>query len=247
MATTCNLTPDGDYKRNYARGKKQGVEVVNLPGWGGPRHFERKTGYRQVIVSANGKDAGAYLHQKFRRLMPQPPPIRCRRLKRAGLAKMFGALGFTKGAEIGVSSGIHSEMLCQTIPDLELLCIDPWDAYFHFNQERLQKFHKIAIEKLKPFNATLIQKTGLEAALDVPDESLDFVYIDGDHRFDYVMQDIITWARKVRPGGIVAGHDYYRFSNGGVVDAVDVYTRVHAIHEWFVTDEREASWFWAKK
>jgi len=60
------------------------------------------------------------------------------------------------------------------------------------------------------------------------------------------MEDIITWSRKVRSGGIVSGHDYYRFRNAGVVPAVDVYTHAHGIHEWVITDEREASWFWVK-
>ena len=86
----------------------------------------------------------------------------------------------------------------------------------------------------------------MEAAREVPDESLDFVYIDADHRFDYVMEDIITWSRKVRPGGIVSGHDYFRFRNTGVVPAVDVYTHCNYISEWFITDEKEASFFWVK-
>jgi glycosyltransferase involved in cell wall biosynthesis len=43
-----NLTPDGSYKRNYRRGVKQGGEVKNLPGWGSPGHFQKKTGYTPV-------------------------------------------------------------------------------------------------------------------------------------------------------------------------------------------------------
>ncbi len=80
----------------------------------------------------------------------------------------------------------------------------------------------------------------------MPDESLDFVYIDADHRFDYVMEDLIAWGRKVRKGGIISGHDYYRFRNAGVVPAVDVYTHCHYVGEWFITDEKEASFFWVK-
>ena len=79
-------------------------------------------------------------------------------------------------------------------------------------------------------------------------ESLDFVYIDGNHHFDFVMQDIIEWSKKVRAGGVVSGHDYYRFRNAGVVDAVNTYTHAHQIWEWFITDEpKEKSFFWAKE
>jgi len=60
------------------------------------------------------------------------------------------------------------------------------------------------------------------------------------------MQDIIVWSTKIRKGGIVSGHDYYRGRNNGVVPAVDAYTYAHQINEWFVTDEKEASFFWVK-
>ena len=242
-----NLTPDGDYKRGYYRGQADPKHtVVNLPGWGRPAHFESKTGYREVVEVGSEPDAAAYLHRKWARRMPQPTPIRCPGFKRAGLANIFRACGFTKGAEIGVRDGRFSAHLCKVIPDLELLCVDLWDAYYHFSSESGAKHYEQAQRRLAKYNATLVKKTSMEAARDVPDESLDFVYIDADHRFDYVMEDLITWARKVRPGGIISGHDYYRFRNAGVVPAVDVYTHCHYVGEWFITDEKEASFFWVK-
>jgi hypothetical protein len=77
-------------------------------------------------------------------------------------------------------------------------------------------------------------------------DELDFVYIDGNHCFDFVMQDLIEWNKKVRKGGVISGHDYYRFKGAGVVNAVDAYTVAHQIHEWFLDDQRETSFFWAK-
>lgn len=87
----------------------------------------------------------------------------------------------------------------------------------------------------------------MDAARLIEDDSLDFCYIDGDHRFDAVMMDLIGWARKVRPGGIVAGHDYYRFREAGIVPAVDVYTQQHGITRWFLTDEKNATFFWVRE
>jgi predicted O-methyltransferase YrrM len=242
-----NLTPDGDYKRKWMRG--QTVGVVNLPGWGGPAHFEKKTGYRMPVATGQGSghpDPLAFLKHKFARRLPQPSPIRCPRYKRKELPKLFQALGYTKGAEIGVREGVFSELLCKGIPDLELLCVDIWGAYYHFDAESGRRHYETAQKRLAPYNATLIKAPSIRAAQGIPDASLDFVYIDADHRFDPVMEDIIEWSKKVRPGGIVSGHDYYRFRNAGVVPAVDVYTHVHAIHEWFITDEKEASFFWVK-
>jgi glycosyltransferase involved in cell wall biosynthesis len=241
-----NLTPDGDYKRKYRRGIKQEGEACNLPGWGSPGHFGKKTGYKEVIAPGSQQDAALYLHRKWARRLPQPTPIRCPKFKRNGLAGIFRACGYTKGAEIGVRQGVFSEHLCKTIPGLELLCVDLWDAYYHFTGESGATHYEQAQERLAPYKATLVRATSTDAARDVEDGSLDFVYIDADHRFDYVMEDIITWARKVRVGGIISGHDYYRFRNAGVVPAVDVYTHCHYVGEWFITDEKEASFFWVK-
>ena len=36
-----------------------------------------------------------------------------------------------------------------------------------------------------------------------------FVYIDGNHKFDFICPDIIYWSKKVKHGGIVAVHDFY--------------------------------------
>lgn len=175
----------------------------------------------------------------------QVSPVRILSLSRGQLAGMFCKFGFKKGAEIGVDRGTFSKVMCEANPDLELLCVDPW----HWKL-RGESRHKTAVERLKPYNCKIDRRRSTEAARDVKDGSLDFVYIDGDHHFDFVMMDIITWAKKVREGGIVAGHDYYRFRQAGVVDAVDVYTKMHRIDRWFLTDylkDRTPSFFWINK
>jgi len=48
----------------------------------------------------------------------------------------------------------------------------------------------------------------LEMASTYEDDSLDFVFIDGDHRYEFVKADIEAWLPKVKSGGILAGHDY---------------------------------------
>lgn len=49
-----------------------------------------------------------------------------------------------------------------------------------------------------------------EMALGFPDASLDLVFIDADHSFDAVKADIEAWRHRVKPGGLIAGHDYHR-------------------------------------
>ena len=41
-----------------------------------------------------------------------------------------------------------------------------------------------------------------------PDGSLDFIYIDGNHAYDFVAEDIKLWFPKLKKGGIFSGHDY---------------------------------------
>mgnify|MGYP003685889429 CR=1 FL=1 len=57
-------------------------------------------------------------------------------------------------------------------------------------------------------NVILIKKTSTDASIDIKDNFLDWVYIDGDHRFKHVLNDLTLWYNKVKKGGIIAGHDY---------------------------------------
>ena len=163
------------------------------------------------------------------------------------LAELFAELGFTKGAEVGVREGIYSEILCKANPNLELLCIDPWEPTFTYTPRKVRRLYKETRERLAPYNAKLIKNYSLEVVRDIPDGSLDFVYIDALHEFDPVIMDIIHWTPKVRRGGIVSGHDFCYFQNGGVIYAVEAYIRAHNINPWYLTgQDREPSWLWVR-
>lgn len=156
----------------------------------------------------------------------QKPKIK----NRLELAKYFAEMGFNYGAEVGVYDGRYSEILFKANPNLKMLCIDIW---------KKERIHNAAIEKLKPYKATLIKKSSVEVAKEIPDGSLDFVFIDADHHYEFVKEDINAWAPKVRSGGIVSGHDYYVFyhsKNTGVIDAVNEYVKENNI-ELQLTEE----------
>lgn len=105
-----------------------------------------------------------------------------------------------------------------------------------------------AMRKTEGFNVEFIRKGSLEAVKDIPNGSLDFVYIDQLHEFDPVMMDLIQWTPKVRAGGIISGHDYSNaFYQFGVIHAVMAYTYAHNIYHWYVTDiDQHPSFFWVK-
>jgi predicted O-methyltransferase YrrM len=174
----------------------------------------------------------------------QVSPVRIPGLNRKRLVQHFGEHGLTRGAEIGVDRGRFSEYMLKVMPDLHLLSVDPWRWKL-----RGESRYNSSVRRLSPYGerSTIIRKDSFDAVHDIKDESLDFVYIDGDHTFDYVMTDLIWWAKKVKYGGVVAGHDHYRFRGGGVVPAVDAYTQQHGITRWFLTDEKTATFFWIRE
>lgn len=146
---------------------------------------------------------------------------------REELAKHFAELGFKKGAEIGIYEGRYSKVLLDNIPSLELFCIDSWE------DKRHQKLYPTAVKELEFYSgATIIRETSLEAAKEIKDGSLDFVFIDAAHDYKNVKADIEVWSPKVRIGGIVSGHDYYPFKSGstGVIDAVNEYVKNNNIN-----------------
>lgn len=67
----------------------------------------------------------------------------------------------------------------------------------------------------------VLKRTSLEAAANHKDASLDFVFLDASHDEQSVRADIKAWLPKVKPHGILAGHDYDRVSDPGVPRAVD--------------------------
>ena len=176
------------------------------------------------------------------------------------LLKHFADLEFKVGAEIGVSRGKLSEAMLVSIPDLYLYCVDPWIDYeddrWTYSQEKKNGYFREAYKRLSQYNAKIIRKLSMDAVRGIIPESLDFVYIDSNHSFDYVMQDLIEWSKRVRKGGIVSGDDYYKFKGAGVIEAVDAYTKAHGI-KFELTDpltdkiqdrgsQEQPSFYWTK-
>ena len=167
---------------------------------------------------------------------------------RGQLLELFRDLGFKKGAEIGVAKGAFSNAMHKTIPDLELISIDDYLPHSIDPKRRYTQYITAKRVLAEYFHNTLIRGDSIEASIKVPDESLDFVYIDADHRFNGVMCDLIKWADKVKKGGIVAGHDYMKRGNYGVIEAVDLYCKMNK-KELFITEKDKSgapSWYFYK-
>ena len=99
--------------------------------------------------------------------------------------------------------------------DPHLTCIDPWDTGCNPLQEDKvdlaraeQVFDNRMAEYAKGNWFKKIKMKSEDAAQLIPDNSVDFVYIDGDHRKPQVMKDIMLYLPKIKQSGYIAGHDY---------------------------------------
>lgn len=207
-----------------------------------------------------------YILEKYGLEMGRRMPVEIPNVGRDDLARLFAELKFKVGAEVGVEEGLYTKVLCEANPQAKIYGVDPWRSYRgyreHVSQEKLEGFYEATRMRLVPCeNYELIRKFSMEAVADFEDESLDFVYIDGNHALPFIINDLIEWSKKVRSGGIVSGHDYRKnkrfLTQNHVVYAVNCYTQSYRIRPWFLLGQKamvpgevrdkNRSWMWAKR
>ena len=94
-------------------------------------------------------------------------------------------------------------------------------------KERLHYFMRRGKEKV-----FLNKETSESYAKKVDDSSLDVVYIDGDHKYSSVVNDLDLWYPKIKSGGFLCGHDYSKrpdHRHVGVNQAVDEFVDFHGL------------------
>ena len=131
--------------------------------------------------------------------------------------KKFGAKPLF-GAEIGTLGGENAEHMLKDLNMKKLYLIDPWldydgyDSYKEGGQKKnLNKFYLKTLRRTNKFKdrVVLIRKFSSDALKDVR-EKLDFIYIDGNHDYKFVKEDMKNYYKKLKKGGILAGHDIPR-------------------------------------
>ena len=104
----------------------------------------------------------------------------------------------------------------------------------------MEDVYNHCMERCTPYpNFTMIRKRSVDVTLEeIPKRSLDFVYIDANHLYGYAAMDLQFWSRKVKRGGIIAGHDYWHLwgsrSCRGVKSAVDGFVDASDIENFWV-------------
>lgn len=174
-------------------------------------------------------------------------PVEIADIGRNDLARLIHELNFKVGVEVGVASGEYSEILCQTNPQMKISGVDPWKPYRGYTDYvRLSTFSSLyntALARLSPFiNYKFVKELSMDALKRFQDNSLDFVYLDANHQNPYIAQDITQWYKKVKFGGILAGHDYTNHLD--VVGEVNRFTNQKNIKPWFILGSKDNSMSW---
>ena len=153
------------------------------------------------------------------------------------IAQRFPPDAKLRGAEVGVWKGQCSAALLSRLLNLTLYMVDRWSVYSEQEKARdpislqvrraQQAFASADIRARRAVQrygrrAKILKMSSAEAVCLFEDATFDFVFIDGDHSYEGVRDDIERWLAKVKPGGWLCGHDYTRAGKRpGITRAVD--------------------------
>ena len=162
---------------------------------------------------------------------------------------LLNEMGLTgKAVEIGVADGNFAKDTLSVWQGLKYYMVDLWARYDGYTDliERDNLIMQKMFENVKTMfanepRAELVRMSSLDAAGKFENDFFDFVYIDANHEYDYVVADIKAWFPKVKSGGILAGHDYKE--GYGVVQAVDEFIKETGL-KLNLTNEENGFWSW---
>lgn len=152
----------------------------------------------------------------------------------------------TVGCELGVFAGEFAEFLYRTIRPQSLYLIDGWDlcgeSLFCADQNgnggcnlNAKLLYNLVLNRFSGRTTVHILKGWThEKILEIPDSTLDWIYIDADHSYEGCLRDLELSLQKLKPNGLIMGHDYeinkakckpdWKF---GVGKAVDEFLKNH--------------------
>ena len=134
---------------------------------------------------------------------------------RKNICKILNDYGLTGyGVEIGVKQGFFSKHILSNVNLKKLYLIDPWtdqdiETYDEVHHDHTNDL-KQCLNNIKQFKGKceIVRDFSYNAHSRFEDEYFDFIYIDGNHSYESVRNDLNTWYPKLKTGGLLAGDDY---------------------------------------
>lgn len=151
--------------------------------------------------------------------------------------------------EVGVHEGDYSARILAQIEPKCLHLVDPWmlneqpeydKAWYgsRTSQDEMDaRYNRVLTRYAAQISAgsVCVHRNDSAGAVAGVDGLVDFVYVDGDHTYEAVADDLRLWWPKVRPGGLVVGDDYNL--GGWWGDGV-----IRAFNQWIARDDVEVHW-----
>jgi hypothetical protein len=118
------------------------------------------------------------------------------------------------GVEIGVFGADHAENIMETLNIKKLYLVDPYEERSDYGKDEnndsriLNLARREAMRKMAKYGdrVEFIKRDSISALEFIPD-NLDFVYVDGNHSYEFVKRDMEEYYKKIRTEGILGGHD----------------------------------------
>ena len=165
-----------------------------------------------------------------------------------------------KGIEVGVATGGFSEHMLKYSNLSLFVSVDMWeelpnriykdtnartkteqDARYRYVQKRLSKYKQ---------RSKVLKCSSIEASQLFKPCMFDFIYIDANHKYEFIKQDINLWWPKLKRGGLIAGHDYLDGilpqGNFGVKKAVDQFVEQNQLKLYITKSDQFPTWYVVK-
>lgn len=186
-------------------------------------------------------------------------PLPERLFSREDLGTALNGMGLIgSGVEVGVWRGDFARVILDRWQGAKLYLVDAWrhlddyrdvsnssDAEHEYN-------YQATLRAIGPYQSRVevVRDLSAAAAPQFRDGSLDFVYIDANHKYEHVCQDLALWYPKVKPGGLFAGHDYLDGARPegdfGVKRAVDSFASELGVPVRHTMEGDWRSWYYRK-
>jgi hypothetical protein len=165
-------------------------------------------------------------------------------------SKVINDNNYKKVAEVGIGYGTHAKYILKTTNVDKLYLIDPMQYYPNdafaddimrcipeSPKNNFNELYSLIQQELSPWKDrfTWFRTNSLDITNDqIADSELDCVFVDGDHSYEAVIQDLPFWWKKVRVGGRMLGDDYWMDS---VARAVNQFARENNLVPEFLSIE----------
>lgn len=159
-------------------------------------------------------------------------------------SKVIKENGYKNVAELGVGYGTHARYILVNNPEIEnLILIDPMKFYENDdfandvqgktpflnmnNFDRIYDLINLDLSQISNKYRWIRKESSSITDIEIPDSSLDAIFIDGDHSYKAVLSDLEKYWKKIRIGGQMLGDDYLM---SDVSRAVNDFSKKHSIH-----------------